>query len=114
MTLSNITATSDLPNVKRDKNNYRVFDDDINFINGLVCLRKCGMSIKEMKKYVDLCLVGESSIIVRQKMLSKKLEYLYFQIDEIKESIDYINRKNKFYTEVLEGKKDYFSFINKK
>lgn len=69
---------------------------------------------KEMKRYVDLCLLGESTIIVRQKMLSKKLEYLYFQIDEIKESIDYINRKNKFFTEVLEGKKYYFSFINKK
>lgn len=35
-----------IPNVKSDKNNYRVFDDDINFINGLVYLRKCGMSIK--------------------------------------------------------------------
>lgn len=57
---------------------------------------------KRDEKYVDLCLVGESTIIERQKMLSKKLEYLYLRIDEIKESIDYINRKNKFYDDVLE------------
>ena len=39
-----------VPNVKRDKNNRRVFDDrDIAWISSLICLKKCGMSIQEMK-----------------------------------------------------------------
>lgn len=39
-----------MPNVKRDKNNRRVFDEhDIAWIRDLVCLKKCGMSIQEMK-----------------------------------------------------------------
>ena len=39
-----------VPNVKRDKNNRRVFDaHDIAWIKDLVCLKKCGMSIQEMK-----------------------------------------------------------------
>ena len=39
-----------VPNVKRDKNNRRVFDaHDIAWIKDPVCLKKCGMSIQEMK-----------------------------------------------------------------
>lgn len=52
-----------VPNVKRDKNNRRVFDDrDIAWISSLICLKKCGMSIQEMKEYLSLCLMGESTI----------------------------------------------------
>lgn len=40
-----------VPNVKRDKNNYRVFDDkDIAWIDNLACLKNCGMSIAEIKR----------------------------------------------------------------
>ena len=39
-----------VPNVKRDKNNYRIFDEkNIAWLKGLQCLKKCGMSIKDMK-----------------------------------------------------------------
>lgn len=57
-----------VPHVKRDKNNYRVFDDnDINWINSLSCLKNCGMSILEMKEYLDLCLKGQSTIPERKE-----------------------------------------------
>lgn len=52
-----------VPNVKRDKNNRRVFDDhDVAWIKSLTCLKNCGMSIQEMKEYLALCLKGESTI----------------------------------------------------
>lgn len=42
-----------VPNVKRNENNYRVFDDrDVAWINSLSCLKRCGMGIVEMKEYV--------------------------------------------------------------
>ena len=62
-----------IPNVKRDGNNRRVFDDkDVKWIKDLTCLKKCGMSILEMKEYLELCLQGESSIMQRKELLSKK------------------------------------------
>ena len=64
-----------IPNVKRDKNNRRVFDErDLKWIKDLVCLKKCGMSIQEMKEYLDLCLQGESTICQRKEMLAKRKE----------------------------------------
>ena len=48
-----------VPNVKRDHNNRRVFDErDLKWIQDLVCLKKCGMSIQEMKAYLDLSCRG--------------------------------------------------------
>ncbi|WP_334293028.1 MerR family transcriptional regulator [Anaerocolumna xylanovorans] len=50
-----------VPNVKRDQNNCRIFDDrDLNWLRSLQCLRKCGLSIKEIKEYLNLCLEGPS------------------------------------------------------
>lgn len=99
-----------IPNVKRDKNNYRIFNDkDIAWINSLSCLKNCGMSIAEMKLYLELCLKGESSIKERKKILDKKLKQLEETKQKIQDSIDYINWKHKFYDDVLSGKTKYFS-----
>lgn len=66
-----------VPNVKRDKNNRRVFDErDVAWINNLTCLKKCGMSIQEMKDYLALCLQGECTIPQRKILLAQKQEAL--------------------------------------
>ena len=99
-----------VPNVKRDKNNRRVFDErDVEWIKSLVCLKKCGMSIEEMRNYLQLCLQGEQSIPERKVMLAEKRERLVSQMAEIQASIDYIDWKQGFYDDVLAGRTEYFS-----
>ena len=99
-----------VPNVKRDKNNRRVFDErDVAWINSLTCLKKCGMSIQEMKEYLALCLQGESTIPQRKEMLVQKQAALREQMKELEESIAYIDWKQNFYDEVLSGKRPYVS-----
>ena len=101
-----------IPNVKRGKNNYRIFDDnDIGWINSLTCIKKCGMSINEMKEYMNLCLKGKTSISNRKILLNKKLRELEDKKKEIQESIDYINWKCNFYDEITSGKRKYFSYL---
>ncbi len=99
-----------IPNVKRDKNNRRIFDErDLKWIKDLVCLKKCGMSIQEMKEYLDLCLQGQSTIPQRKEMLTKKQESLRNSIQELENSVAYIDWKQSFYDEVLSGKRPYIS-----
>lgn len=103
-----------IPNVHRDKNNRRYFDDaTVKWIKDLNCLKKCGMSIEEMKEYLELCLQGPKSIAVRQQILARKQEALKQQLDKIKESMDYIDWKQNFYNEVLSGKRPYISNLIK-
>ena len=99
-----------VPNVKRDKNNHRIFDErDVKWIKDLICLKKCNMSIDEMKIYLDMCLQGESTIPERKEMLTKKQESLRAAVKELEDSIAYIDWKQNFYDEVLSGKKPYVS-----
>ena len=99
-----------MPNVKRDKNNRRIFDEkDIKWIKDLVCLKKCGMSIQEMKDYLALCLEGPSTITRRKEMLSVKREELLSSIQELESCVDYIDWKQQFYDDVLSGKRPYVS-----
>lgn len=99
-----------VPNVKRDKNNYRIFDErDINWIKSLTCLKNCGMSIEEMKVYLALCLQGESSIPARKEILEQHREALLARIRELQEHVAYIDWKQQFYDDVLAGRTKYFS-----
>lgn len=99
-----------IPNVKRDKNNRRIFDEkDVKWIKDLACLKKCGLSIQEMKEYLELCLQGQSTIMRRKEMLKQKQEALRISIKELEDSVAYIDWKQNFYDEVLSGKRPYTS-----
>lgn len=99
-----------IPNIKRNKNNYRVFDErNIRWINNMQCLKRCGMSIKEMKDYLKLCLEGQPTIPARMEMLAKHRKELLAKINELNENLAYLDYKNEFYQNVLDGKIPYKS-----
>ncbi|MBQ3377720.1 MAG: MerR family transcriptional regulator [Synergistaceae bacterium] len=99
-----------VPNVKRDRLNRRIFDEhDIEWIKSLSCLKNCGMSIQEMKEYTKLCLDGAATIQQRKEILNIKKAQLEENIAALTASVEYINKKQEFYDEVLSGKREYFS-----
>lgn len=99
-----------VPNVRRDSANHRVFDDRcIAWIEGLNCLRDCGMGIDEMKEYMQLCLEGQSSIPRRKEILAGKRDILVQRLNAIQDSIAYIDAKQRFYDGVLSGAVRYRS-----
>ena len=62
-----------------------------------------------MKDYLALCLQGESTIPKRKEMLARKQEALRTSIQELEDSLAYIDWKQNFYDEVLSGKRPYVS-----
>lgn len=103
-----------VPNVKRDKINRRVFDEhDIAWIKSLSCLKKCGMSLAEMKHYLALCLEGKPTIPERQIMLEEKRKHLLQELQEVQASLDYLDWKQNLYNDVLSGKTEYVSNLIK-
>ena len=99
-----------VPNVKRDRRNYRVFDEhDIKWIQSLNCLKSCGMSIAEMKQYLALCMESEGTIPERKVILAEKKETLLQSITELQKAVAYIDWKQRFYDDVLSGKTAYYS-----
>ena len=99
-----------VPNVKRDRRNYRVFDEhDIKWIQSLNCLKSCGMSIAEIKQYLALCMEGKGTIPERKVILAEKKETLLKSITELQKAVAYIDWKQRFYDDVLSGKTAYYS-----
>lgn len=103
-----------VPNVTRDKNNHRHFtENDIMWLEGLKCLKKCGLSIKEMLEYMEYCVIGIESIPQRKKILDEKREILLNELHEIEKSIDYIDTKQQYYDDVLSGDIQLTSYFQK-
>lgn len=99
-----------VPHVKRDAGNRRVFDErDVAWIESLGCLKRCGLSIQEMRYYVQLCLQGETSIPERKKILAQKRQALVEQIAQLQGAVAYVDQKQAFYEDVLAGKHPYVS-----
>lgn len=58
---------------------------------------------------MTLCLQGESTIPQRKVLLAQKQEALRASVQELQDSIAYIDWKQNFYDEVLSGKRPYES-----
>lgn len=99
-----------VPNVKRDRNNFRLFDErDIAWIRGVQCLRRCGMSIREIKQYMEYCLQGQDTIPERKEMLEQTRQQLTEKIKVLQDNLKYIESKQQYYDDVLAGRTRYTS-----
>lgn len=91
-----------IPDLKRDKNNNRMFDEtSINWLQGIICLRNCGMSIKSIKEYVELCLIGDSTVKERKNIILEQKAIIDKQIEKLNESSMFLNHKLEIYDKVL-------------
>ena len=93
--------------VKRDSGNRRVFDEEsINWLMGIKCLKGCGMSIEDIKRYGDLCLQGDGTLYERREIMRSQLVLAEQKLNEAKEIFDYITKKVAHYDDVIAGKTD--------
>lgn len=99
-----------VPNIRRDKNNYRDFDEkNINWLMGLQCLRKCGMSISDMKVYMNLCMKGKATIPERKQILYNLKGVLEQKQAEINGCISFVDGKQAYYDGIMSGEIEYMS-----
>jgi DNA-binding transcriptional MerR regulator len=91
-----------VPSLQRDKNNNRIFNDDsIQWLSGAKKLKKCGMSVEDIKKYVDLCMEGGSTIQERYEIILKQKALVLAQLEEIKSMAEYITNKEQHYRDII-------------
>lgn len=87
-----------LPFVERDEHGNRLFkENDIEWIMLICCLRDTGMSVAEIKRYVDLCMEGDGTIEVRRKIILEHKKVLEQKIEQLKEYLVKIDKKLEYY-----------------
>lgn len=87
------------PNVER-KNGIRQFSDsDVESILVIGCLKKSGMQIKEIKRFLDWCNQGDGTLQKRYEMFIDQKEKVLSQIAELEKALNLITFKCWYYQE---------------
>ena len=92
-----------VPSVQRNENNIRLFDgESINWLHGIKCLKQSGMPIDVIKRYIDLCLEGDSTIPQRYTLMMEHKEAALAKLEEAKRHVAHLEEKTALYQAILE------------
>ena len=90
------------PFVKRNHNNVRIFsDDDLGWVKIVKCLRSVGTENKAIKKYIDLCIVGDSTIPERYEIIKSTKEKAVKQMKDLQKQLDLLDYKEEYYQNLI-------------
>lgn len=92
-----------LINVKRDSTGRRIFDQkDIDSLILINCLKNSGMKIKEIKNFMDLCLLGNESLKERFDFFQNQEVVIKKEMQKLEATLDMIKYKQWYYETALE------------
>ena len=70
---------------ERDEGNRRVFNEEsVNWMQGIKCLKGCGASIEDIKKYRHLCLLEESKENLQARYAKITAKYMDEKVEHYK------------------------------
>ena len=103
------------PFIKRSQTNIRLFDDnDLEWVKIVKCLRVVGVESKAVKRYIDLCVIGDSTIEERYKIITDTKVKTQQQIKELMEQLILLEYKEKFYQNIINNNlEDTWNPMNK-
>lgn len=87
-----------LPFVERSSNGIRVFHEkDYEWLQIISCLKKTGMSLKDIRKYISLAMEGDGTIDERLELFKNQRKALEAQMPELQCAMDVLNFKCWYY-----------------
>lgn len=90
-----------LPFIDRDSKGNRVYsDNNLEWIQLICCMRATSMSISHIKKYIQLTLQGDDTILERRQIILNQKEIIENHIKEFNNHLNIINKKLKFYDDI--------------
>lgn len=102
-----------LPFVSKNSSGYREFtDSDIEFIHTICCLKGTGMAIKDIRTYIEFCMVGTSTIAKRKELLSNHRSKVLQDIETLKTNLKGVEQKLDVYgsknaKEIIEAQRKF-------
>ena len=92
-----------LPSVERSSGGIRLFDDlAYQVLKILKCLKQSGLSIKEMKRFIELVQMGDESIGDRLELFQARRDALLKQRSEMDEMLKILEFKCWYYQKATE------------
>ncbi len=87
-----------LPFVERSSGGIRMFrDSDFEWLQVIGCMKRAGMSIKDIRQYIRLALEGDDTIDLRLAMFRRQREALKAKLAELRDTLETVEYKCWFY-----------------
>ena len=87
-----------LPFVERSSGGIRMFQEsDIEWLQIIGCMKKAGMSIKDIRQYIEMALEGDDTIDLRLAMFQHQQEILKRQMEELQHTMEIVDYKCWYY-----------------
>ena len=87
-----------LPFVGRTAGGIRTFQDsDVEWLRVIGCMKKAGMSLKDIRQYIELAMQGDDTIDARLRLFQHQREVLKAQMEEMQHTLRMVEYKCWYY-----------------
>lgn len=92
-----------LPFIERKENGSRVFkDEDLKSLEIILCMKSSGAPIKDIKRYMDMCLEGDSTLKDRLEIFLNRREVVKEQMKELNKIMSVLEYKINYYEKAIQ------------
>lgn len=103
-TLRYYEAQGLLPALSRSEGGQRRFKErDIEACRMIECLKASGLSIKEIKEFMDLVVEGDNTIEQRLALFENRREAVMAEIAQLEQTLSVLDFKRWYYTQAREA-----------
>ena len=96
-----------LPFVERSNSGIRMFSNkDYEWLKIIECLKKSGLSIKEIRSYIDMTKRGDDSLEERLQLFEERKKDVERQMKELQETLDLLKYKCWYYETAIQDQSE--------
>lgn len=90
------------PHLKRVNGVRQFSESEIETLRVIDCLKKSGLEIKEIKEYMSLCSLGNTTLKQRKKIFEKQKEEVLQEMEKLQKVLSMLNYKCWYYDQAIE------------
>ena len=95
------------PRLERESGIRKFSDNEIEALRVIECLKKSGLEIKDIKRFMDWCAEGASTYANRLELIQKQKERVEAEIRQMHRTLDMLRYKCWYYSQAMkDGNED--------
>ena len=96
------------PHLKRVNGVRQFSESEIETLRVIDCLKKSGLEIKEIKEYMSLCSLGNTTLKQRKEIFEKQKEEVLQEMEKLQKVLSMLNYKCGYYDQAIEKKDEAY------
>ena len=90
------------PNLKRVNGVRQFSENEIETLRVIDCLKRSGLEIKDIKEYMNLCSLGNSTLKQRKEIFVKQKKEVLQEMEKLQKVLSMLNYKCWYYDQAIE------------